>query len=533
MNRKGVALAIILLFLLALILVPVFAYAETPEERCQRETRSYNEAWESAWRASHKEEVEAGQQPPAPNPPYRCFGTDTPVPTPTLEPGANSGVPGVSGGSTGNGTVDPKTGLPPGVSPLNTPEKTNVGRPPYGTPGREGYNPSNPWVKNREERISEQPVPTSSKQSETEKQGVMNPGMPNIDSVRTADHPLNRQDSAGKTRRNVAGKQLSNPQRPSSNAQSSGLSHEIRSDSGANSVGKPGNNKKGTQSAFSNESSESTPFRELLSILITAAAGLLTGFRRRGKKKLLALNARGEVKPKPKEEDYPKPGVQPSLTEPAGPKDPHAGAPATLIHEKGPARSSGACSDVPGTEISDFSWASTDCSTQLGPSLQAEITQTSWNQLNETNDDPMHVVVVSSFDDPAPPEYVVIDPNEKGNTAYFSEQVYGDTATENKIWKVRAISCVGARKKETYRFYHNGRAYRATVYEYQYKESSSVESWGEIPVAAGGEAGGIPIYFKTNFSEPVEMSVDKAKEFYKRLSPYDKKRWPPDKNRRS
>ena len=37
MNRKGVALAIILLFLLALILVPVFAYAETPEERCQRE----------------------------------------------------------------------------------------------------------------------------------------------------------------------------------------------------------------------------------------------------------------------------------------------------------------------------------------------------------------------------------------------------------------------------------------------------------------------------------------------------------------
>lgn len=145
----------------------------------------------------------------------------------------------------------------------------------------------------------------------------------------------------------------------------------------------------------------------------------------------------------------------------------------------------------------------------------------------------MRVVVVSSFDEPALPEYVVIDPNEKGNTAYFSEQVYGDTATENKIWKVRAISCVGAKKEQTYLFYHNGRAYRATVYKYQYKESSSVESWTEIPVAAGGEVGGIPIYFKTNFSKPVEMPEKEAGQYYDGLTSYEKKRWPPYKNQQS
>ena len=54
------------------------AWGETPEERCKRETESYNRLWQDAWVRNHPKEVAKGQQPPSPTPPYRCFGNDNP-----------------------------------------------------------------------------------------------------------------------------------------------------------------------------------------------------------------------------------------------------------------------------------------------------------------------------------------------------------------------------------------------------------------------------------------------------------------------
>src|SRR5699024_6968636 len=72
----------------ALDTTPV-AVAETPEQRCARETATYNAAQEAAWRATHP-----GQSVPnpAPWPPYVCVGG------PNVDVDADAGGAGGGGG---------------------------------------------------------------------------------------------------------------------------------------------------------------------------------------------------------------------------------------------------------------------------------------------------------------------------------------------------------------------------------------------------------------------------------------------------
>ncbi|MGP9761267.1 hypothetical protein, partial [Corynebacterium sp. AOP12-C2-36] len=59
------------------------ASAETPAERCQRQTAEYNAAMDAAWRAAHP-----GQEPTGNEwPPFVCHD----IPTPTPPPGGGNG----------------------------------------------------------------------------------------------------------------------------------------------------------------------------------------------------------------------------------------------------------------------------------------------------------------------------------------------------------------------------------------------------------------------------------------------------------
>lgn len=89
--RRARAAILAALATTALIAGGAPASAETPEQRCQRETATYNAAQESAWRATHP-----GQQVPnpAPWPPYICVG------------GPDGGDAGAGGGTGGGGMGD-------------------------------------------------------------------------------------------------------------------------------------------------------------------------------------------------------------------------------------------------------------------------------------------------------------------------------------------------------------------------------------------------------------------------------------------
>ncbi|WP_336793173.1 hypothetical protein [Gordonia malaquae] len=66
-----------------LAISPAPASAETPAERCKRETTAYNNAWKNSWAASHP-----GKKPsdaPKPPVPYKCGGNND-GPPPTVQP---------------------------------------------------------------------------------------------------------------------------------------------------------------------------------------------------------------------------------------------------------------------------------------------------------------------------------------------------------------------------------------------------------------------------------------------------------------
>ncbi len=77
--------AIAISMLTAFALLPSEATAETPAERCKRETAAYNTAWSTAWMRTHP-----GARPsdaPPPPVPYRCGQNGEP---PTLSPGTST-----------------------------------------------------------------------------------------------------------------------------------------------------------------------------------------------------------------------------------------------------------------------------------------------------------------------------------------------------------------------------------------------------------------------------------------------------------
>ena len=106
------------------------AWGETPEERCKRETESYNRLWQDAWVRNHPKEVAKGQQPPSPTPPYRCFGNDNPqqdMPGYTPPPGATIPPAGSAPGSGAPADTTPNSGggAGEGASPGFLPESPN------------------------------------------------------------------------------------------------------------------------------------------------------------------------------------------------------------------------------------------------------------------------------------------------------------------------------------------------------------------------------------------------------------------------
>ena len=150
------------------------AKAETPEERCKRQTDEYNAAWKRQWAQSHKSEAARGVEAPPPPVPYRCV----PVPSNTVAPPSGVPAPGagavapahggapVPGGApipggapangrgSGTGAVSPSK-EPGGITSSNNGAATHgsggykAGKPPYSNLGSQNYNPANPWQPNR------------------------------------------------------------------------------------------------------------------------------------------------------------------------------------------------------------------------------------------------------------------------------------------------------------------------------------------------------------------------------------------------
>lgn len=150
------------------------AKAETPEERCKRQTDEYNAAWKRQWAQSHKSEAARGVEAPPPLVPYRCV----PVPSNTVAPPSGVPAPGagavapahggapVPGGApipggapangrgSGTGAVSPSK-EPGGITSSNNGAATHgsggykAGKPPYSNLGSQNYNPANPWQPNR------------------------------------------------------------------------------------------------------------------------------------------------------------------------------------------------------------------------------------------------------------------------------------------------------------------------------------------------------------------------------------------------
>lgn len=87
----GAFVTFIAVLALTLTLTPSLASAETPAQRCKRETTAYNNAWKAI-----------GKKPPVP---YKCGGNNQPPPT--LPPATSEDRPDTTSGPT---TSAPKTG---------------------------------------------------------------------------------------------------------------------------------------------------------------------------------------------------------------------------------------------------------------------------------------------------------------------------------------------------------------------------------------------------------------------------------------
>ena len=293
-----------------LILLPhgvLHAHAEeTPEERCQRETQAYNDAWKRQWSQSHPDAVAAGQAPPPPPVPYRCYGTPsiTPTPIPAPPPGGTNGAGGpANGGAPTGGHTDPITGLPPNVPPLNQPaipgnSGYHAGNPPHNTPGQPDYNPTNPWVDGRRTGTPStpplnHPTPTNNPHH---KQGIDRPNLGDWHPTPPETHPLNHPEKSSGIKNNKHSEathfwqQLVDNLTPNRHT-------PPRQDATDTSSPTPVDNTAPTRSATSTDGkrlpAENNTATDSLTLLLMTA-GLLSGLHRR---KAFVYTARSETQP--------------------------------------------------------------------------------------------------------------------------------------------------------------------------------------------------------------------------------------------
>ncbi|MFW0790008.1 hypothetical protein [Gordonia sp. CPCC 205333] len=103
--------------------------AETPAERCQRETNTYNTTWKQAWVATHP--GKSIDDAPAPNPPYKC-GENNTTPPPSITTTSDTPTPSsASPSSSGNASTTPRVGpsLNPPASTSNPAAGVTPGQP--------------------------------------------------------------------------------------------------------------------------------------------------------------------------------------------------------------------------------------------------------------------------------------------------------------------------------------------------------------------------------------------------------------------
>ena len=117
----GVLVLAIITVLVALTTSTPPAGAETPAERCARETAAYNQTWKQAWVATHPGTTISDA--PAPTPPYVCQDPASQTPTTTTQPSVTAPsmptttTPGSGGGP--NMNAHGATDIPaPGTTPI-------------------------------------------------------------------------------------------------------------------------------------------------------------------------------------------------------------------------------------------------------------------------------------------------------------------------------------------------------------------------------------------------------------------------------
>ncbi|MFW0792138.1 hypothetical protein [Gordonia sp. CPCC 205333] len=116
--RITAVLALAVALAIAVLAIPT-ASAETPAERCARETNTYNTAWKQSWVATHPGKTISDA--PAPPVPYTCQNPNTTTPTtPSTAPPAT--LPGTTTATPGPGPnmgVHAPTDIPaPGKTPI-------------------------------------------------------------------------------------------------------------------------------------------------------------------------------------------------------------------------------------------------------------------------------------------------------------------------------------------------------------------------------------------------------------------------------
>lgn len=111
------------------------ASAETPAERCARETSAYNAAWASSWAAANPSQSPSNAPPPPV--PYVCAEPQDPTTTPTSPTTTAPGLPQATDPGTGpNAGAHAPTDIPaPGETPI-------VLAPRHGAPPMQPPNPS-------------------------------------------------------------------------------------------------------------------------------------------------------------------------------------------------------------------------------------------------------------------------------------------------------------------------------------------------------------------------------------------------------
>lgn len=172
------------------------ASAETPAERCKRETTTYNNAWRSTWTQANP-----GKSPsdaPPPPVPYRCGGGNN-EPPPMLSPPEPTP-------ETTKETARPKTSAPPSATPgpnMNAPterreiEHPGTGQKPVDKPpiGSATVRPSLPLTRSQVPDLGRELAAKECPEGQKPQHVMRNPGAPT--SIECVDNPKEDGDGTG------------------------------------------------------------------------------------------------------------------------------------------------------------------------------------------------------------------------------------------------------------------------------------------------------------------------------------------------